>query len=92
GSSNFYSEAPIIVENGVRKSPQLTVHFDNKVFDLRGGGSTASLNDMNATYSNIVNYFTQLEQKYGMIKFRKQIPSAEWGDVERRNLRTGQLP
>lgn len=32
--NEFYSEAPIVFENGIKKSTQVTVNFNQKVFDI----------------------------------------------------------
>ena len=41
--SQIYSEAPIIFDNGMKKSTQVTVHFGQKVFDLPIGKQNALL-------------------------------------------------
>lgn len=85
----MHSEAPIIFIDGIKMAPQLTVHFKCKVFDLPSGITTASINNIDLSYSNVLDYFLQLEQKSGKILFRKQIPNAQWGDTLRTGRRTG---
>jgi hypothetical protein len=89
--SHIYSEAPFVVENGVKMSPQLTVHFKERVFDLPAGTITTSRNEMESIFTNLNTYFSNLEKKYGSITFIKQIPSAVWGNVWHRNKRTGTM-
>lgn len=89
--SGIYSEAPIVVENGVKMSPQLTVHFKERVFDLPAGAVSVTRNEMENAFTDLNAYFSGLEQKYGSITFIKQIPEATWGDVWHMNKRTGKM-
>jgi hypothetical protein len=89
--TQLYSEAPVIFENGVRKSTQLTVHFKYPVLDLRRGTRRAAITDIASQFPQLVTYFSALRNRYGDITFIKQIPNAVWGDVWRTNFNTGQL-
>jgi subtilisin family serine protease len=89
--TQLYSEAPIIFENGVRKSTQLTVHFKYPVLDLPRGTRHAAITDIASQFPQLIAYFSALRNRYGDITLIKQIPDALWGDVWRANFNTGQL-
>lgn len=90
-ANRVYSEAPVIVENGVKLSTQITVNFNERVFDLAPGRIEAAIADMAPAYPNVKKVCQDLERRYGKIVFRKQIPDAVWGDVWRTNIVTGEL-
>jgi len=86
----IYSEASIVMENGVKKSQFLNVKFKQNILPLAAGIRKASLTDFAPSFFNLKSYFLGLERRYGSVVFHKKIPSAVWGDVWRRNRRTGQ--
>ena len=58
-----YSEAPIIIENGIAKSTQITVHFNQNVIDIPLGVQDAYLQDISQQFPNLSSFFTSLEAK-----------------------------
>lgn len=89
--SQIYSEAPIIFENGVKKSVQVTVHFNSNVFALPKGEKYAEISDANHIYSDVINTLVSLQQKYGEVVLKKQIPAAVWGDIWRKKITNGEM-
>ncbi|MCU7493073.1 MAG: S8 family serine peptidase [Ignavibacteria bacterium] len=87
--SKVYSEAPVIFENGVKKSTQITVHFKYPIFSAAKGEKEAFMSNSSLLYPNLIKYFKRLEDKYGKIKFNKAIPSAVWGEFETQNKAAG---
>ncbi len=75
-------------ENGIRYSKLISVQFNEKVFDLKGGKLNAKISDPKT--SNLQVYLSKLKQRYGNFSLVKTIPQAEWGDTIRVNKRTGQ--
>ncbi len=50
----IYSEAPIVFENGIRKSNLITVKFKDKILDLPADRRTASITDMEPSFSSTI--------------------------------------
>lgn len=90
-TTGIYSEAPIVFEDGVKKSQYVNVKFKQNVLWLPAGVATASTADLASSFSNIVSHFSKLEQRYGKMVFFKKIPTVAWGDVWSTNKRTGKL-
>ncbi len=90
-TNHVYFEAPIIVENGVTLSTQITVNFKEHVFDLAPAQIEATIADAAPAYPNAKKVFQDLELRFGRVVFQKQIPGAIWGDVWRTNKVTGEL-
>jgi len=90
-SQQIISERPIIYEKGVIKSDAVTVNFKEKVLDLPQGQRRSAISDINPRFQEVIQYLNDLSNRYGEITLYKQIPTAKWGDVWRRNRRTGEL-
>jgi len=78
---NISSEAPIIHENGIKKSNQITVAFKYKVITITKGKRIAAISNINKSYKNLSDYFKKLHMHYGYFNFIKMIPDAKWGDM-----------
>ena len=87
--NSVYAEAPVILEDGVRKSTQITVNFKDRVFDLPQGTVDATIDGMEVSFANLKTVFQDLERRFGNIVLKKQIPDAVWGDVWRTHRVTG---
>jgi hypothetical protein len=76
-----YSEAPIVINNGIKESTQITVKFRNKTFELNQAKPEGDLDLMLPGYNNLSKFLQSLQNKYGKLTFRKVIPEAVWGDT-----------
>ncbi|MBD3342910.1 MAG: S8 family serine peptidase, partial [Candidatus Lokiarchaeota archaeon] len=86
---HIFSEAPMEVRDGVLFSNVLYVKFNKCLLDLPTGVTIADFNDISAKYTNITQYFKNLEFDYGAFQIQKAIPTAVWGDTIKINRRTG---
>ncbi|MFQ6115362.1 MAG: S8 family serine peptidase, partial [bacterium] len=83
--------SPFIHEDGIRKAKFLTVNFKERVLDLERGVKTAAISQVDGSHADLKMFLSKVENRYGEITMRKQIPDAVWGDVWRTNGRTGEL-
>ncbi len=81
----------IFIENGRTLSNGITVHFKQPLFNVAEGKQTAKLSDFKVEFEPIKQYFSDLEKQHEEIIFYKLIPSAKWGDVWRKHVRTAEL-
>jgi len=79
--NNIYSQSPVVFENNIRKSTQLNVKFNVKVFEFAQNKITAGYNEMLPGKGILKPFFQELEKKYGEFTFTKIIPRAKWADT-----------
>ena len=86
-------EQPVIrfSSEGVREAIGFEVMFKVPVALLGKGVRYAKISEMNPQFNNVINYFKELEKKYGEMKLFKQIPDDVWGETQRIRPKDGKL-
>lgn len=87
---DLISERDLYFDNqGNKYSDLITFKFNQKIIDLPQNQKIAQIN--NIANQTIRNFFSSLQNKYGLITIEKVFPSAVWGDTLKLNWRTKQL-
>ena len=66
------------------------LRFDDHVFDIQPGVTSAGPQDTRPGFSDVTNTLSGLAQSYSGLTLVKRVPSAAWGDTLHTNIRTGQ--
>ncbi len=89
GESKIFSEAPLVIKDGVTYSTMLYVKFNDCVIDLAKGIKQATITDINPAFPYTIQFFKNLEAVYDTFAIYNAIPSAVWNENIIINRRTG---
>ncbi len=84
------SEGEFYSQDGVLYVDAIVVKFNDCVIDLPKGQRLVDKNDISLVYSDLHNMLFELDEKYQLAKIVKHVRNAEWGDVYKTHLITGE--
>jgi hypothetical protein len=88
-AQEFFSEMPIIIDDGVVKCKRIVVAFNQNVIPTTSGISIVDTSTFPIKDESVKELLKELSYKYGWPIIRKTIPKLVWGDTLVTNKRTG---